>query len=90
MLRGGQRIFTGNIKLIKAHIMEEHIDTAQVVGRDVYLLSEKAVANGVTAQYLFRLQQQRTGAAGGIYKNAVFDTNRKSLFRHISAEKGLK
>ena len=26
----------------------------------------------------------------GIYKNAVFDTNRKSLLRHISAEKGLK
>ena len=25
-----------------------------------------------------------------IYKNAVFDTNRKSLLRHISAEKGLK
>ena len=26
----------------------------------------------------------------GIYKSAVFDTNRKSLLRHISAEKGLK
>lgn len=26
----------------------------------------------------------------GIYKDAVFDTNRKSLLRHISAEKGLK
>ncbi len=25
-----------------------------------------------------------------IYKDAVFDTNRKSLLRHISAEKGLK
>lgn len=29
-------------------------------------------------------------AAGGVYKDAVFDTNRKSLLRHISAEKGLK
>ena len=28
--------------------------------------------------------------AAGFYKNAVFDTNRKSLLRHISAEKGLK
>ena len=27
---------------------------------------------------------------GKIYKNAVFDTNRKSRLRHISAEKGLK
>ena len=25
-----------------------------------------------------------------VYKDAVFDTNRKSLLRHISAEKGLK
>ena len=25
-----------------------------------------------------------------IYKDANFDTNRKSLLRHISAEKGLK
>ena len=25
-----------------------------------------------------------------VYKNAVFDTNRKSLLRYISAEKGLK
>ena len=25
-----------------------------------------------------------------VYKNAVFDTNRKSLLRHISVEKGLK
>ena len=30
------------------------------------------------------------GVVGRIYKNAVFDTNRKSLLRHISAEKGLK
>lgn len=28
--------------------------------------------------------------ARGIYKDAIFDTNRKSLLRHISAEKGLK
>ena len=30
------------------------------------------------------------GFAVGIYKGAIFDTNRKSLLRHISAEKGLK
>nr|DAQ39138.1 MAG TPA: hypothetical protein [Caudoviricetes sp.] len=33
------------------------------------------------------LYQSRNGF---IYKDAVFDTNRKSLLRHISAEKGLK
>ena len=30
------------------------------------------------------------GTMARVYKNAVFDTNRKSLLRHISAEKGLK
>ena len=34
--------------------------------------------------------QEAGGAAGRVYKDAVFDTNRKSLLRHISAEKGLK
>ena len=29
-------------------------------------------------------------AGSMVYKDAVFDTNRKSLLRHISAEKGLK
>lgn len=31
-----------------------------------------------------------TTSAGGVYKNAVFDTTEKSPPRHISAEKGLK
>ena len=30
------------------------------------------------------------GVVRWVYKNAVFDTNRKSLLRHTSAEKGLK
>ena len=30
------------------------------------------------------------GVVRRVYKDAVFDTNRKSLLRHISAEKGLK
>ena len=34
--------------------------------------------------------QKHSAFAGRVYKNAVFDTNRKSLLRHISAEKGLK
>ena len=41
-------------------------------------------------QPLGDLPQEHAGFAGGIYKNANFDTNRKSLIRHISAEKGLK
>lgn len=36
------------------------------------------------------LPQKHSRFAGRIYKDAVFDTNRKSLLRRISAEKGLK
>lgn len=36
------------------------------------------------------MDREITAAAGGVYKNAVFDTNRKSLLWHISVEKGLK
>ena len=36
------------------------------------------------------IDREITCAAGGFYKDAVFDTNRKSLLRHINAEKGLK
>ena len=36
------------------------------------------------------LNKHTARAAARVYKNAVFDTNRKSLLRHISAEKGLK
>ena len=34
--------------------------------------------------------QEHAGFTRRVYKDAVFDTNRKSLLRHISAEKGLK
>ena len=33
---------------------------------------------------------EASGIKSEVYKDAVFDTNRKSLLRHISAEKGLK
>ena len=90
-MRGvGQRIFASDIEFIKSDVMQKHIDAAEVVGRDVDLLPVKAVADGVSAKHLFGFQQQRTRAARRVYKNAVFDTNRKSLLRHISAEKGLK
>ena len=44
MLRVGQGILAGNVKLIKADVMEEHIDAAQVVGGDVDFLTVEAVA----------------------------------------------
>ena len=70
--------------------MQEHIDAAEVVGRDIDLLPIKALPDVAGAENFRRFQKQRTGTAGGVNKDAVFDTNRKSLLRHISAEKGLK
>lgn len=71
----GQGILTSNIKLVKADVVEEHVDTAQVVGGDIDLLAVEAVADSVTAQHLHSLQQQRAGAAGGVYKDVIFDTS---------------
>ena len=47
-------------------------------------------ASAVLLDELSGLDEHTARAAAGIYKNANFDTNRKSLIRHISAEKGLK
>ena len=41
-------------------------------------------------QIIIVMLKCRTGIIRRIYKDAVFDTNRKSLLRRISAEKGLK
>ena len=49
MLGRGQGILAGNIKLIKANIVEEHIDAAEVIGRDVDLLPKEAIADSVPA-----------------------------------------
>lgn len=90
MLRADKRVLVGDIELVKADVMQKHIDAAEVVCGEVDLLPEKALTNVFFSEYFCDLQKQRTGTAGRVYKNAVFDTNRKSLLRHISAEKGLK
>ena len=90
MQRIGQRVIAGDVKLIVAHIMQEHIDAAQVIGGDVDFLPVVADTDALRPQNLGGLQQQGARAAGRVYKNAVFDTNRKSLLRHTSAEKDLK
>lgn len=66
MLGGCKGILACDVELVKADVVEEHIDAAQVVGGDVDLLAEKAVARRIMAQHLHRLQQQRAGAAGGV------------------------
>ena len=44
----------------------------------------------LSIQHLQRRGKEAAGSAGEVYKNAVFDTNRKSLLRHTRAEKGMK
>ena len=60
MLRCGQGVLAGNVELIKAHVVQEHIDTAEVVSRNIDFLSVKAVSDGIFTEKLFRLQKQRT------------------------------
>ena len=66
MLGRNQRIFVGDVELIKINIVQEHIDTAQVVGRQVDFLTEEALTHILLAQNLSRLQQQRAGAASRV------------------------
>ena len=90
MLGGCKGILACDVELVKADVVEEHIDAAQVVGGDVDLLAEKAVARRIMAQHLHRLQQQGAGAAGRVYVPTDFDTKEKALSRANAAEKGLK
>lgn len=74
MLRIGERILAGNIKLIKANLMQEHVNTAEVIGSDIDFLTIEAVADSIPAQKLSTFEQQRAGAAGRVSKVSVFDT----------------
>ena len=60
MLRTDQRIFTGDVEFIEANIMQEHIDAAQVVRRDIDFLPIEAITNGVLPQHLFGFQKERS------------------------------
>ena len=66
MLGGCKGILACDVELVKADVVEEHVDAAQVVGGDVDLLAIEAVADPLPAQHLLRLQQQGAGAAGGV------------------------
>ena len=66
VLGRGQRVLAGNVKFVKAHVVEKHVDAAEVVGGDIDLLPEVAELHAVPAQHLGGFQQQRAGAAGGV------------------------
>ena len=66
MLRIGERVLAGNIKLIKAYLMQEHVNTAEVIGRNIDFLTIETVADSIPAQKLSTFEQQRAGAAGRV------------------------
>lgn len=86
------------IDLGHVHAVEQHVRHAEHIGELLLLNAIDGAAEGFLIGHggdvlLQRFQpacEEAAGAAGEIYKDAVFDTNRKSLLRHISAEKGLK
>lgn len=59
MLRRGEGVPVGNVKLIVVDVVEEHIDATQVIGSDIDLLPVKALPHMIAAQNLSRLEQQR-------------------------------
>jgi hypothetical protein len=46
--------------------MQEHVDPAEVVSRDIDLLAEEAVADFIPAKDFFSFQKKRAGSTGRI------------------------
>ena len=87
MLRLGQRILAGDVELRKLHVMQEHIDTAEVVSGDVDFLSKVAKPHAVFPKDALRFQEERTGTAGRVINLVDFRlshrTETRQQFRHV-------
>ena len=90
MLRRQQGIFMGNVKLIKINVMQEHIDTAEVVCSQVNFLTVKSLTDILFAKNFRRFQKQRTRTASRVYVLTDFDTIEKAFSGAKAAEKGSK
>ena len=66
MLRLGECVAEGDVELVVADIVKEHVDTAQVVGGDIDLLPEEAFPHVFRTKYLGELQKKGAGAARGV------------------------
>ena len=54
--------------------MQEHVNTAEVIGRNIDFLTIEAVTDSIPAQKLSTFQQQRAGVtAGSVAKPTTFD-----------------
>ena len=67
--------------------MQEHIDTAQIVGSNINFLSVETIADGILTENFLSFQEQRTWTAGRIiyFINFCFSHSPKPCkqFRHI-------
>ena len=59
-------ILAGDIELVVVYVVQEHIDTAEVIGGKVNLLTIETLTNIVLAEYLCRFQEQRTRTASRV------------------------
>lgn len=61
MLRIDQRIPMRDIKFIITNIMQKHIDPAEIIRRNVDLLSIKALTDVFPAKILGHFEKERSG-----------------------------
>ena len=66
MHRVDERVAAGDVELIEADMVQEHVDAAEVECRRIDLLTVEALADTVHTENLCELQQQRARAAGGV------------------------
>ena len=66
MLGADQRVSVRDVKFVVVNVVQEHIDAAEVVGRDIDLLPIKSLPDVAGAENFRSLQKQRTGTAGGV------------------------
>ena len=66
MLGVQQSILAGDVELVKTDVVQEHVDAAEVISRDVDLLPEEAVPDRIPAEDFLDLQQKRARAAGRV------------------------
>ena len=91
MLRIDQRVSPGNVKLVIINVVQEHIDTAKIVVRQIDLLSEETLPDIVLAEDLRKFQQQRSASASRVINLVDFcladDRQPRQQFGHLLRRK---
>ena len=65
-MRIRQGVVANDIEFVGLNAMQKHVDAAEVIGRDVDFLTEKAAIHAVLAEDFHGFQEQRAAAASGI------------------------